>query len=207
MKLALLSDTHGRHPRLTLPPHVDLIVHAGDFTKRGGERETIAFLDWLASFDAPKVLVAGNHDRFAEAAPEAMDALCRARDIRYLVHESTDVAGLRIFGSPWVPRFRNMAFNLDRNAPLAAKWETLPRELDLLITHGPPHGTLDRIVLGRHVGCEALRDALVGRRVPVHVFGHIHEARGELVHEDRRSLNVANAGLFLGVREVATIDL
>ncbi|MCA9616097.1 MAG: metallophosphatase domain-containing protein [Sandaracinus sp.] len=206
MKLALLSDTHGRHTRLTMPRGIDAIVHAGDFTRRGDERESVRFLEWLASFDVPKLLVGGNHDRFAERAPEVFRALCAARGIVYLAHEGATFAGLRVFGSPFVPRFRNMAFNLDRGAPLATRWRELPRELDLLVTHGPPHGTLDRIVLGRHVGCEALRDALREVKVPLHVMGHIHEAHGEVREAGRRSLNVANATL-LSVRDVVTVDL
>lgn len=206
MKLALLSDTHGRHERLALPSHVDLIVHAGDFTRRGGDAETVRFLDWLASFQAPKLLVAGNHDRFAEASPDAMREHCRARDITYLTHERADVAGLRVFGSPFVPRFRNMAFNLDRHE-LASAWRAIPPELDLLVTHGPPHGTLDRVVIGRHVGCEALRDALRARKVALHVMGHIHEARGEARVDERRCFNVANAGLLFGLREPVVVEL
>jgi len=207
VKLALLSDTHGRHERIALPPHLDLVVHAGDFCRRGSEAETVRFLDWLASFDAPKLLVAGNHDRFAEAAPDAMRAHCHARGITYLSHEATELAGLRVFGSPFVPRFRDMAFNLDRGAPLASAWRAIPDELDLLVTHGPPHGTLDRVVIGRHVGCEALRDALRTRRVPLHVMGHIHEARGEAVVDGRRCLNVANAGFLLGLRDAVVVEL
>ncbi len=207
MKLALLSDTHGRHERIALPRSVDLVVHAGDFCRRGSDAETLRFLDWLASFDVPKLLVAGNHDRFAEASPDAMRALCRARGITYLAHEATELAGLRVFGSPFVPRFRDMAFNLDRGAPLASAWRAIPDELDLLVTHGPPHGTLDRVVIGRHVGCEALRDALRTRRVALHVMGHVHEARGETTVDGRRCLNVANAGFPFGWRDAVVVEL
>ena len=207
MRLVLLSDTHGRHERLAIPARVDLIVHAGDFTRRGGEAEMVRFLDWLASFEAPKLLVAGNHDRFAEASPHAMRQHCRARGISYLTHERADVAGLRVFGSPFVPRFRNMAFNLDRGAPLESAWRAIPSELDLLVTHGPPHGTLDRVVIGRHVGCEALRDALRARKIALHVMGHIHEARGEALVDERRCFNVANAGLLFGLREPVMVEL
>ena len=38
---------------------------------------------------------------------------------------------------------RREAFNLDRGHPLKEKWDLIPDQLDLLITHGPPFGILD----------------------------------------------------------------
>lgn len=61
------------------------------------------------------------------------------------------------------------------------------RDVDILITHTPPYelGGLDRIHNGTSVGCQELtrrltaahdhKDALHPK---LHVFGHIHEARG-----------------------------
>ncbi|NJK88498.1 MAG: hypothetical protein HC923_03260 [Myxococcales bacterium] len=42
MKLALVSDTHVKHEKLAVPP-CDLIVHAGDFSRKGTLEETRAF--------------------------------------------------------------------------------------------------------------------------------------------------------------------
>ena len=33
-----------------------------------------------------------------------------------------------------------MAFNLERGAELREKWDVVPAHVDVLITHGPPHG-------------------------------------------------------------------
>ena len=62
-----------------------------------------------------------------------------------------------------------------------ADFLTLERLLDrgsVLITHGPPAGTLDLVDERRHVGSEALRRLVDRRRPRLHLFGHIHQAFG-----------------------------
>lgn len=67
----------------------------------------------------------------------------------------------------------------------------IPADVDLLITHTPPHqlGKLDAIHNGTPVGCEELTRRLTAPcshpdaiRPALHVFGHIHEARGVHLH-------------------------
>lgn len=63
----------------------------------------------------------------------------------------------------------------------------IPADTDILITHTPPNGIggLDKIHDGTSVGCEELARKLVddGEVKPaLHLFGHIHEARGVHVH-------------------------
>jgi Icc-related predicted phosphoesterase len=50
----------------------------------------------------------------------------------------------------------------------------------VLVTHGPPMGTLDKTADGEKVGCEELQDRLAAMARPprLHVFGHIHEGYG-----------------------------
>ncbi len=208
MRLALLSDTHGRHAALDVPP-VDVVLHAGDFCRRGTAQETLDFLDWFATLKGEKVLVGGNHDRYAEARPEEMARHCARRRIHWLLDEERQVAGLRVYGSPWTPRFRSMAWNLDRGEPLERVWATLPGELDVLLTHGPPHGVCDRVFFGAHVGCGALRAAVLRTRPRLHVFGHIHEAHGEgrLPGAPTRFLNVATCRLAMVVRAPVLVNL
>jgi Icc-related predicted phosphoesterase len=176
--VALLSDTHTLHDRLALPA-VDLLVHAGDMSRRGTEGEILAFLDWYGAQRArARVLVAGNHDFWAEQRPDEMLRRCQERGIHYLQDEGVEVLGLRVWGSPVTPYFRGMAFNRKRGAESKAHWDRIPADLDLLVTHGPPQGILDRTFLGPRVGCEELRQAVLARPPRLHVFGHIHEDAG-----------------------------
>lgn len=207
MQIALLSDTHSRHARIRIPTTAGLVLHAGDFTRRGRRAEVVAFLDWLARWPCPRVLVAGNHDYYAEEEPRQVAALCRERDIHYLVGQGVRVGGLHIWGGPWSPRFCDMAFNVDRGAPLAEKWARIPDKLDVLLTHTPPMGRLDRIMAGRRVGCEALAEAVAQKAPRLHVFGHIHEAAGEEVVGPTRFVNAARCRLVAGVRPAVLVEL
>ncbi|KAF7348583.1 hypothetical protein MVEN_01375900 [Mycena venus] len=55
---------------------------------------------------------------------------------------------------------------------------------DILLTHGPPHDVLDVINGARKKrgGCPALAARVPKLKPRLHVFGHIHEARGAYVH-------------------------
>jgi 3',5'-cyclic AMP phosphodiesterase CpdA len=174
VRLVLVSDTHLRHPEL---PQGDVLVHAGDLTQGGRRDELKRAIAWLKAQPHPhKVAIAGNHDFGLEREPEL--ARLFEPEVHYLRDEACTVAGLRFWGAPWTPRFHDWAFNVDRGAPLRAIWERIPPGLDVLVTHGPPHGILDRTWSGLHVGCEELRRAVETKRPRLHVFGHIHEAYG-----------------------------
>ena len=62
---------------------------------------------------------------------------------------------------------------------MAEIWEGVPEDIDLLITHGPPLGVLDRTVEQYHAGSKTIRDYLDRTKAKVHIFGHIHECKGE----------------------------
>lgn len=53
------------------------------------------------------------------------------------------------------------------------------------MTHGPPYNILDRTIDHSRAGCPSLLRHLGRMTDPprLHVFGHIHEARGALVHQ------------------------
>lgn len=68
---------------------------------------------------------------------------------------------------------------MPRGEELLKKWQLIPSDTDVLITHGPPFGRLDEVESGNHQGCEELIREIEGRIKPqLHVFGHIHEGYG-----------------------------
>lgn len=175
----MISDTHGKHERLRLPAG-DVLLHAGDATKRGREAEVRDFMTWFGRQPHPhKVMVAGNHDFLFERDPQGARALI-PDNVHYLENQAVEIHGLRIWGSPITPFFHNWAFNVHRGPDIAEVWADIPAELDILITHGPPLGILDRTMLGQRVGCEDLLHRLYDVPPRVHVFGHIHEDHGQV---------------------------
>jgi Icc-related predicted phosphoesterase len=210
MRLACTSDTHGQHASIRVP-ECDVFVHAGDFTRRGRPSEALHFLDWLAAQPARhKLVTPGNHDRCSEREPEWFAEEAAQRGVSLLIDCEQVCEGVRFWGSPVTPRFRNMAFNRDRGAAIRSHWERIPEGIDVLVTHGPPRGIGDRMLLGAHVGCQDLRAELERIQPRVHVFGHIHEAFG---HYRSRGLptqffNVACARFFsYGRRDAVVIEI
>ncbi|ROT34714.1 hypothetical protein SODALDRAFT_262927, partial [Sodiomyces alkalinus F11] len=89
-------------------------------------------------------------------------------------------ARLRVFASPMTPSYGAWAFQYPRGTykfdiPAAAG-------IDVVVSHGPPRGVLDRASNGQYAGCDELFAAVCASRPQIHCFGHIHEAWGaELV--------------------------
>jgi predicted phosphodiesterase len=191
MRIVCLSDTHGLHDAVQVPP-CDLLLHAGDISRRGRHDEVAAFLAWFAEQPARhRVFCAGNHDFLFQKRPEEARALVARHPVIYLQDEAIHVEGLHIWGSPWQPWFHNWAFNVRTTAELADIWAQMPERVDILLTHTPAMGVLDRTVHGEDVGCPALRDRLLAHPVPVHVFGHIHEACGAIRWAGGLALNAS----------------
>lgn len=206
MRVVLLSDTHSRHDEIVVPDG-DLLIHAGDFTKRGRRPEIEAFDRWLGTLPHPhKVVIAGNHDFAFENEPAA--ARSWITNATYLQDEGGTFAGLKIWGSPWTPRFFDWAFNLDRGEPLRRVWDRIPAGLDVVVTHGPPRGILDRCSNGDHAGCDDLRDAIERVKPRLHVFGHIHEAYGKREQDGIGYVNACSCTLsYVPSRAPIVVDL
>jgi predicted phosphodiesterase len=175
MRLVFISDTHNKTDFVV--PDGDVLVHCGDFTMNGSAREIQAFDLWLESLPHRyKIVIAGNHDIGFEEAPEAAQALLRTPI--YLQDSGIVIEGVRFYGSPWTPWFYDWAFNLPPGMPLSLKWDLISKDVDVLITHGPPYGILDLNMRDEHCGDEALLEAVEQIKPKIHAFGHVHYSRG-----------------------------
>jgi Icc-related predicted phosphoesterase len=190
MRIVCLSDTHSRHRKVAVPEG-DLLIHAGDLTARGTEKEVRELDRWLGGLPHPhKVVIAGNHDFAFE---RRVSAGLLIENAIYLEESSCRVGDLHIWGSPATPWFLDWAFNYRRGPEIAAVWNRIPDDVDIVVTHGPPADVLDRTYDGLGVGCADLARVLAGRnRLKLHVFGHIHEAYGRL---DRGGVTYVNASV------------
>jgi Icc-related predicted phosphoesterase len=178
-KITFISDTHNQHNKVKISD-TDILIHAGDATGKGTLTEVTSFLNWLSQQPAKqKIYVAGNHDfLFEEDLSMAKMILSEYPTIKYLEDSMVEVLGLKIWGSPHQPIFYNWAFNKTEEK-LSEIWSNIPSEIDILVTHGPPLGILDRTRDGRMVGCKSLADNVLNRIKPkIHHFGHIHESYG-----------------------------
>ena len=167
LRILHMSDTHGVHRRLRDLHEADILVHSGDFTMSGSEAETLDFLEWVC--DLPyrhKVLVAGNHDACLYGAH--LDGL--DDNVHYLCGSGVEIEGLKFWG---VPMFMEDCMSGKQEQLYAA----IPEDTDVLVTHTPPYGILDRdgSIL---FGSRELLDRVCTIRPRLHLFGHIHKAHG-----------------------------
>lgn len=178
----------------------------GDFTRRGRRQEIIDFDDWLATLPhRHKVIIAGNHDFLFEQDETARSLIQHGT---YLQDEACEKDGIRMYGSPWQPRFFDWAFNLDRGEPLRAVWAKIPLGTDIVLTHGPPHGILDTTARGLRVGCEELTLAMQRVRPKLHVFGHIHESFGQQILHGTHYVNASTCNLqYSPIHPPVVVDL
>jgi Icc-related predicted phosphoesterase len=91
----------------------------------------------------------------------------------------TLIEGLNIWGSPVQPWFYDWAFNRKRGSEIKKHWDMIPNNTDILITHGPAYGVLDKTIRGEPVGCEELRKRISVINPRISICGHIHEAYGQ----------------------------
>jgi Icc-related predicted phosphoesterase len=184
-KITFISDTHNKHKHLTskgmgnILGSGDILVHAGDCTSMGQKHEINEFLKWFSNTDFEhKIFIAGNHD-FGFEKETDIDQQFKDLGVTYLFDNDITIDGIKFYGSPWQPEFYNWAFNLPRGEELASKWEKIPDDVDILITHGPAYGILDYAPIGGHVGCEELYRKIVEVKPKIHVCGHIHDSYGQ----------------------------
>ena len=184
MKVLHISDTHMNHDQLVVPGGIDAVVHSGDASNwkdpYRNESELRAFIDWFAALPIPtKVFVPGNHDTSLEKGLITR-ATIENLGIRLLINEETTIEGLRVWGSPFTPRYGDWSYMKDRGT-INRIWDNIPEGLDILITHGPPYGILDATYDHHNkvelVGCSALRKRVA--RVPPRfmLFGHVHSTK------------------------------
>ena len=196
VRVVCLSDTHNSHWLLPPLPPGDVLVHAGDFTSRGTQKEIMDFNDWLGTQEHTyKVVVPGNHEiGFAESWSMARALLTNADFV--LKDEGCEVMGKKLWGSPWTPEYGNWAFGYTKREG-ELRWAQIPEGLDMLITHGPPRLIMDSTYdreQKRHLnlGCPYLREQVLQRAKPrFHIFGHIHQPYGRGTYSDVVCCNVA----------------
>lgn len=217
MRIVATSDCHGHLPEIDLPPG-DVLVLAGDIlsNSRGDpDEDAVVQRSHLLRLDdhvaklgyARVVAIAGNHDWVFEKIPAVAHEL---RAITFLHDSGATIDGVRFWGSPWTPEFFDWAFMLPRASDeLAAKWARIPDGTDVLVTHGPPFGILDRPYgRGGNAGCELLLERVLAVRPRVHLFGHIHGSYGVVEQGSTRFANVALCDEYYDpVQRPVVIDL
>lgn len=206
MKIVCISDTHGKHEKMTIPDG-DILLHAGDISKLGKESEIKDFNDWLATLPHQhKVMIAGNHDFLFEQAPKLAQSLITKAV--YLEDSFVEIENLKIWGSPMSPWYHNWAFNRKRGKEIRKYWDLIPEDIDILMTHGPPYGILDKTIHNEQVGCKELLEVVTKIRPKIHLFGHIHEHYGVVENNHTKFINASMLDIkYRNINEAVVLEL
>ena len=218
MKIVCISDTHSLQDFMTHPiPQGDILIHSGDISNKGGEKDVTNFINWFKNIEGfkYKIFVSGNHDFCFEKINQPhhkgdydwLHTLMWEDDLSesnvtyleddFIIIESPEFSRpIKIYGTPWQPWFYDWAFNLPRmGEELKNKWDLIPDDTDILITHTPPNGIRDyvqnRFMGNESVGCEILRHRLETVNPILNVFGHIHGAYGTAYVRDTLFVNAS----------------
>jgi len=126
----------------------------------------------------------------SEASSEA--SLNGITFLRKGIHSFTLACGatFKIYASPYTPLYGASAFqypsNEDRFNPsgtppwaknVGTETSSIPNNVDIVMTHGPPKYILDTTSDDQSAGCEHLRRAIARAQPRLHCFGHIHTPR------------------------------
>jgi len=203
IRIAAFGDVHmGRDSAGRLAPHLesvsdraDLLLVAGDLTKRGYPEEAEAFVRELAAVPVPKVAVLGNHDWEADH-PDDVVRILEDGGIRVLDGDSTviDVDGTRVgvagtkgfgggfvgacataFGEPEIKAFVHHTQELARR--LEQSLSDLDTDYKVALLHfAPCEDTLrgERLEIYPFLGSYLLGEALDRGGADLALHGHAH---------------------------------
>lgn len=199
INVVCISDTHSQIPPSALPKG-DLLIHAGDLSKTGTLSDIQRSIDWLKTLQKPWygssdgyryiVVIAGNHDSYfdprSRSAHDKRNEKTRNLDwgkIIYLEHSSVTLPfpgdrKLKVYGAPQIPKCGGKDFAFQYARSHDAWTDTLPEDIDVLVTHNPPKWHLD-IPENGGLGDEHELKECWRIKPTLHVCGHIHSGHGK----------------------------
>ena len=191
LKVTHLSDTHGRHENVEELPAGDILIHSGDATNLGTFKEAEYFFEWFNNrpFNH-KIFVPGNHDFLFEESKTNWEDLLD-ENTYVLINDSIVIEGILFHGVSYQPAFLHWAFNLGE-PDLQKEWEKIPDDVDVLITHSPPFGILDKNSFFENCGSKSLFDKISKlKNLKANLFGHIHEDAGDKIINEVLYINAS----------------
>lgn len=239
IKICGISDMHGT---LLDIPECDILCICGDILPLSFQHDIDKSIAWLAGpfqkwlLDAPckhVIMIWGNHDFIGEKYHknglegwEQADLLFQNDlgpdyKIHILQDEAEYINGLKFYGTPWCPNLSNWAFYAT-SAELKDKFENIPNDVDILLTHCPPKFGQQGIVLQSNnwnylsdFGCQELQDEIIKKFInkdkKVFVLsGHIHSGNHQF--ENYENILYKNVSIkdenyeFIYYPKIFTID-
>lgn len=215
MKIVAVSDLHGHLPKIK---KCDILCICGDIVPLRIQRNMAAsiawlagpFQDWALALPCKKVVFTwGNHDFIGEhimingsrlneiAQSDAYDGFYQHellfqndvdQKIVILCHEAQNIEGINFFGTPYCPSLKNWAF-YGTSDILKEKFNQIPTDTQILITHCPPKYGLQGTVLETNwnhmsdFGCVELQEVIDDKFSDKDMWvlsGHVHSGKHDI---------------------------
>jgi Icc-related predicted phosphoesterase len=195
MRIVATADLHGHLPKIS---PCDLLIIAGDLCPLDDHNPafqaqwlTTVFSDWLRRQPAERVaFIAGNHDFVCQSSGFAIDQ--EKFGAYYLEDSGLEIAGLKLWGTPWLSIRGDWAFNANPEQA-RERFALIPDDTDVVISHAPIAGVHDQVAPGLNVGSGPLASRIESLAPPLLISGHIHECAGQQATIGATTL--VNAGL------------
>jgi predicted phosphodiesterase len=186
VRLLVLSDTHGFEDQLfktgesQIFPPADILIHCGDWWCNHKSSHRLDQVMAAQTHIPTKVVVRGNHDP---------------------IQFQFALSGASYITKPCVMEVHGLVLDIRPFRRSSQAQPLLHDRVDILLTHEPPYGILDRTYRKERVGSIVLRHAVESslKKPLLWCCGHIHEGRGAKSHVFGNSqqatlvVNAANA--------------
>lgn len=212
-RIVAISDTHTLQNQMELP-EADILIHAGDMGGRGSSHEYFEIGNWFKKLKSKfkhRIIVPGNHDGAFQRNAEAVMRDWFDDGVILLLDKGIELEGIKFYGCPWMNQFYNWAFMRDSEAELAQDYAKINDDTQVLITHAPPYGILDKNSNPHDDRCGS--KALYQRikelpKLQHHIFGHIHASHGQVTIGDVTFHNVAMLNeMYLHTNQATIIEV
>lgn len=201
MKLCFISDTHNDLDKITdrfIEP-CDYLFHTGDLTNFGTIPELekayrdLKNLKNLGLVKENIILIGGNHDMLLDKNMYLGKSIFK--DLVYL-HDNiyTLNNGFIVYGTPYVKKFYNWAF-MKSEEELEIIYEKIPDVTNILLTHAPKYGVLDKNHINERCGSISLLNKVSKlENLKIHASGHIHDSHSIIQKNGIYHINSAIMG-------------
>ncbi len=178
MRIQCAADFHGKEERYknflngVKKNSPDIVVLAGDINS------SFYLSEFLEEIDVPTLAIHGNMD--GEITKNLIEKHAISIDGKRVI-----INDLSFVGAGGAHPFLEKIYCMEEK-----KW--LPFEgaaIDILVTHVPPKGMMDKMMLGMHIGSKWIKEAIKEKKPSLVICGHVHENYGYEEFDDTVVVN------------------
>ncbi len=210
IKILTISDQHGLLSPLDKIEPADLCLisgdicphfktsYVGDYGDCLGQSQwlSLVFKPWMDALPVKQTYFCwGNHDWVGEKTPHLLPSFANPKNkINCIQDDFVVYKGLKIWFSPWSLYFFGWAFNAPEEGGeefLKQKYDQIPNDTDIIVSHTCPHGYGDKTNTLENTGPISLFNRMVDIKPKLIVGGHIHCDRNIFKYKNTTIVNAS----------------